>query len=363
MITPNFCQLRCSKIFQVYQSSTDFWKNLKLTWEKCADLPEKLFARSIAELDGKVYIIGQPGMGSGDVYTTPFMYDSNKDHWSTLPKLPCYRCSLVSVPNKKQLLAIGGHTLSNDIVDVTSKVFLWDEKYKKWLTPYPDMPTARCSSSCISYGSSVIVAGGLTNWNPLTMTRSVEVLNITESDSHWSMVEQLPHVTFEAVPLIVNDNVYMAIGIDGNFTSTCNVVTASIPQLLQSSNDNNSNSQVWNKLPDLPYYTTSINYYKNHIVFFTGEQPIEKLNKNKPGWRFVPLIHMYNPHTSTWDCIGDIQQGYCFGPSVHVKEGKILFIGGIAAHGEHCASDTDDIIPTCMMLTISPHLTLLDDYY
>ena len=303
------------------------------------------------------------GLGSGDVYTTPFMYDSNKDHWSALPKLPCYRFSLVSVPNMKQLLAIGGHTMTNDTVEVSSKVFLWNEKCKEWLTPYPDMPTARCSSSCISYGSSVIVAGGLTNWDPRIITKSVEVLHITNSDSHWSIVEQLPHVTFEAVPLIVNDNVYIAIGIDDNNLSTRNVVTASIPQLLQSGNSNTSSSQVWKKLPDLPYYTTSINYYQNHLFFFTGEQPIEQLNKDKPGWRFVPLIHMYNIHTNTWDCIGDIQHGYCFGPSIHVKENEILFIGGMIAHGEHCASDTDDIIPTCMMLTISPHLTLLDGHY
>ena len=86
----------------------------------------------------------------------PLMYDSYKDKWSILPKLPYAWFSLVVVPYKK-LLAIGGLT-SDD--EVTNKVFAWDEDKKRWTTPYPNMPTARFHSSCISHGSSVIVAGG-----------------------------------------------------------------------------------------------------------------------------------------------------------------------------------------------------------
>ena len=63
-------------------------------------------------------------------------------------------------------------------------------------------------TACISHGPLVIVAGGMTGWDPLTMTRSVEVLHITDTDSHWSVVEQLPHVTYVTVPLIVSNNLY-----------------------------------------------------------------------------------------------------------------------------------------------------------
>ena len=56
-------------------------------------------------------------------------------------------------------------------------MFLWDEKYNKWLTPYPNMPTARCHSSNISHELTVIVAGGITCDDPVTITRAVEVLH------------------------------------------------------------------------------------------------------------------------------------------------------------------------------------------
>ncbi|XP_065890513.1 uncharacterized protein [Dysidea avara] len=251
-----------------------------------AEIPRKLLALSIAELDGKVYtsVTGVDGVGC----TYPFVYDLHEDCWFSLPDLPYWKFVLVTIPDRKQLLAIGGVSSTNDGVKVTNKVFQWDEK---WLTPYPDIPTARCSPSCVSHGSSVMVAGGVTVWNPMTMTRSVEVLHITDTDSHWSVVEQLPHVTRGAVPLIVNDNLYIAVGCDEDDQSTCNVVTASLPQLLQSGN-NTSSGQVWNKLPDMPYSSYSI---KGCLITFTGDHLVEQPGEDKPVWKLVPLIHISNP--------------------------------------------------------------------
>ena len=200
--------------FQVNKSSSDFWNNLKVTWQQCADLPGKFWASSVAELDGKVYV---SGYFSGGVYPFPFMYDPNKDQWSTLPELPYGRFSLVTVTEKKQLLPIGGAIKNNGVVEFSNKVFLRDEKYNKWLTPYPNMPTARKDCSSISRGLAVIVAGGITCRDSFTITRSVEVLHINDNnlhDSYWSVVEQLPHVVDEAIPLIVDDKLYITVGYD-----------------------------------------------------------------------------------------------------------------------------------------------------
>ena len=254
----------------------------------------------MAELDGKVYVSGNDPEGG---YSCPFMYDSNKDRWSTLPDLPCWYFSLVTVIEKKQLLAIGGNLNNNGVIEKSNKVFLWDEKYNKWLTPYPNMPTARDGSSSISHELTVIVAGGMTCCDPYTLTRAVEVLHINHNnlcDSYWSVVEQLPFVVYDAIPLIVNDKLYIAVGSD-TFTdaSTCNVVTASLPELLQSSNNNTSSDQVWSKLPDMPYSSDSINHYQGHLITFTGDRMVERPEEDKPVCELVPLIHIYNPDTKT----------------------------------------------------------------
>ena len=163
------------------------------------------------------------------------------DEWSALPKLPHRRFSLVAVPYKKQLLAIGG--VSDD--GVSNKVFAWDENNKKWTTPYPDMPTTRCHSSSISHGSAVIVAGGVTSLNPHTLTGAVEVLHLGSrfSKPYWIVVEQLPYVVFEALLLITDDQLYIAEGY-GDSGSICNIVTASLPELLQSSVKNTRSGGV-----------------------------------------------------------------------------------------------------------------------
>ena len=339
--------------FQVNKSSSDFWNNLKVTWQQCANLPVKCWATSVAKLDGKVYVAGY---SEGGGHAVPYMYDSNKDQWSTLPSLPCWCFSLVTITEKKQLLVIGGDIINNGVIEVSNKVFLWDEKYNKWLTPYPNMPTARRRSSCISHGLTVIIAGGITCWDPYTITRSVEVLHISDNnfhDSYWSMVEQLPHIVYLAIPLIVNDKLYIAQGYDTSpGSSTCNVVTASLPELVQSSNNNSSSSQVWSKLPDMPYSSFSINHYQGHLITFTGDQEVERSDEDEPVCEVVPLIHIYNPDTKTWDCIGDIPIGYLLGMSVHIRENKILFIGGVT--GTHDTTSDDDIMTTCSILTLTP---------
>ena len=125
------------------------------------------------------------------------MYDSYKNKWSVLPKLPVTRFSLVVEVYKKQLLAIGGRTYNG----VSDKIFAWDKDDKRWTTLYPNTPAPRYQSSCISHGSAVIVAGGVMCMNPLKLTAAVEVLHITGhssglSESYWSVVENNYHMLY-----------------------------------------------------------------------------------------------------------------------------------------------------------------------
>ena len=317
-------------------------------WQQCTDLPGKLWTTSIAELDGKVYIVVYDASVEGSRHY-PYVYDANRKKWSVLPELPSQQFSLVTVSSRKQLFAIGGVIMSDNIVEVTNNVFLWDEKFGKWLTPYPDMPTARHSSSCASYESAVIIAGGVSRLNPQTMTRAVEVLQFTDTGSQWSVVDQLPHVTHEAVSLTVKDNLYIAGGYDDGGPSTCSIVSASLPQLLQS-NNNTSSGQVWNKLPDMPYCSFAINHYQGHLITFTGDHRVEQPDNDESILQLVPSIYLYNPDTKSWDHVDDTPHGYYLGKSVHINEDKILFVGGLS--GEHDISD-DDVMTTCTMLNIT----------
>ena len=327
--------------FQASKSSSDFWNSLKLTWKKCADLPVKSWAVSVAELDGKVYV------AVSHYYYSPLMYDPYKDEWSVLPKLPHARFSLVAVPYKKQLLAIGGLT-SN--CEFSNKVFAWGEDNKRWSTPYPNMSTARFDSSCISHGSSVIVAGGVTCKYPLQLTGAVEVLHIKEyeslfSKSQWSIVQQLPHVVFAAVPLIIDDKLYIVSGFDSDDQSTRNILTASLPELLQSSDKKTGN--VWHKLPDMPYTSWAITH-QGRLIILNGDHMVEESGVSKSVWKLAQQSYLYNPNTKSWDYVGDDVHDYKLGKSVYIGENKIFFIGGETST---FMLGKDDLVKTCSILT------------
>ena len=329
-------------------SSSDFWNSLKLAWKKCADLPVKCCTSSVAELDGKVYVAVS---GNNDHLSSPLMYDPYKDEWSVLPNLPHVYFSLVAVPYKKQLLAIGGLTSNGE---VSNNVFAWDEDNKEWTTPYPNMPTARYASSCISYGSSVIVAGGVSYQHPWQLTVAVEVLHIEEhkssfSKSQWNIVQQLSHVVCESVPLITDDKLYLVSGFDNDGQSTHNIVTASLPELLQSSDKKTGN--VWHKLPDMPYTSWSIIHYQGRLIILNGDHLVEQSGVGKSVWKLAQQSYLYNPNTKSWDYVGDDLHDYKLGRSVCIGENKIFFVGGITGTFDH---DNDDMVKTCSMLTFKP---------
>ena len=80
---------------------------------------------------------------------------------------------------------------------------------------------------------------------------------------------------------------------------------------------------------------------------------VERPDEDEPVWELVPLIHIYNPDTKT--CMGlcwryPYRIYLCM--SVHIRENKILFIGGLT--GIHNTGKNDDIMTTCSILTLTP---------
>ena len=295
-------------------------------------MPAKCWVTSATEMDRKVYVSAITSAGFA-----PFMYDINTEQWSPMPVLLKVYFVLVAVHSKKHLLAIGG-SIGGILCD---EVFLWEQEHKRWVMQYPNMPTPRCSITGICYHSTVIVAGGITHWEQWTLTRVVEVLHINDispSDSYWSTVEQLPHGIYAAIPLLCNDTLYISSYIDLHF-NTFTILTAPVPELLKSNNNNSSSSSssnsLWSKIPDAPYSSYSMICYQGRLITFTGIHLVEEPNRSKIVHKLVPMIHIYNPDTLSWDCMGYISCKYALGRSVCIGDNKILFIGGVTGSYDH----------------------------
>ena len=284
------------------------------------------------------------------------MYDCNENRWDSLSTLPLniLNFSLVAVKQINSILAIGGHTqYTNQISD---QVFKWNG-IDCWLKDLPSMNIARYCSSTVSHDALVIVAGGIINQQPETSTKEIEVLSL--NDLQWIRVEPLPHVVHGAIPLIIENSVYYAVGYDdqvrvnNRLDSTCNIVKAYIPDLLGNNNATINNGSVWKKLTDMPYSSWSFNYYKNNLIAFTGNSAVQPSENSKLTCQNVPLIYIYNPSTNLWDCVDDLNGStidHYLGCSIHVNENTILFLGGISGRHER----VEDFVDSCYTLTFEP---------
>ena len=318
----------------------------RIAQQQCADLLIKCWATSIAELDGKVYIIAEDSSES----EYPYVYDVMKQEWSQLPALPYCKCSLVSMADLKQLLAIGGYKKIKDAVEVSKQVFVWHEDDKKWVFDYPAMCTGRFSSSGISHGLMVIVAGGVTCYYPWTTTSTVEILSTEKEFSPdrtltWIKVEQLPYALYGAIPLIVQDNLYIAGGFDEHHWRTCKIVTVPLSELQKCGN---TDASIWKRLPDMPYTSSSINHYQGHLITFTGVSVGEQPVCDRP----IHQFHLYNTDTKSWDYIATASEGYIWGRSVHIKDDVIFVVGGTTGT-VYRGEDDDNLVKTCLMLSLT----------
>ena len=350
MYIPN---IDLSSLF-ILQALSGQFKDYKMKWDQVEDMTDKCMSTSVVELDGKVYAVLE---NTSARFLNVRVYNSETNTWSSMPPLQYGGASLATIPNKGQLLAIGGiyHPDSN-CSNISKKAYVWDEKYEAWLTVYPDMPTPRCYCCSIGYKSMVIVAGGTLQYEGHRNTGAVEILMAHDTnprESHWCVVRSMPTLTYQyMVPVLIDDTLFIACGFrKGLPFSGYNILSAYIPALLKSTN--RDIHPTWNHLPELPYSSFSISHVNGHLVAFGGEQlDVTATRRLDGGHRLcsIPAIHVYKPVTHEWEQVGEIPHIYSLGCPVHLKENKIMFVGSFI--DPSCVTDKD-LMTTCSVVTIT----------
>ena len=62
------------------------------------------------------------------------------------------------------------------------------------------------------------------------------------------------------------------------------------------------------------------------------------------------MIHIYNPDTKSWDHVRDVPYSYLLGKSVHIGVKQVTLYWT----GTHVCGKADDMLTTCLLLTITP---------
>lgn len=129
-------------------------------WMKRAPLLEATSEMSVAQLNGKIYVIGGYPFNRFSV-TAVQVYDPGADRWSMAARLPIGLNHSTAAAVDGTVYVIGGQSTSRGSGPFLDTVFAYDPATEEW-TPRSPMPTARSAGASAVVDGKIYVAGGRT---------------------------------------------------------------------------------------------------------------------------------------------------------------------------------------------------------
>ncbi|HEY7163111.1 MAG TPA: kelch repeat-containing protein [Candidatus Binatia bacterium] len=130
-------------------------------WSLKAPLPVPNSETGVAELDGKIYVIGGYPWDRKTVATVE-VYDSRMDKWQIVAPLPQPLNHVMPAAVNAKIYVIGGQTTESsepDKAGFVNSVYEYDPALNKWSQRAP-MPTSRSGGAAAVIDGKIYVAGG-----------------------------------------------------------------------------------------------------------------------------------------------------------------------------------------------------------
>ena len=255
-------------------------------------------------LESKVYIGGGNVLsGASNVLSSRLLiYSLAKNSWDML-RTPTKWFSLSTYHS--QLVLVGGKDPTR-MGSATNRLWVLDGQ-SHWTQPLPPMLTKCYGASAVSTGNHLIVAGGLSDEDPLDI---VQVYNGHE----WMRAQSLPKACYFIKCALDKDKKwYLAGGVDQGtkvFYASLESLTAR-PQRAES-------KVVWGILPDAPIERSTPVIFKMQLMAIGGVT----------GRLYSSAIHAYSRDTKKWVHMGDLPVPNGFVCTLALPNGQLLMAGG-----------------------------------
>lgn len=178
-------------------------------WDQRAPLLEPNSEMGVAELNGKIYVIGGYPASRVSV-TTVQVYDPAADEWELATPLPVALNHLMPAVANGKLYVIGGQTDAN--VAYVNTVYEYDPEAMTWLRKN-NMPTARSAGAAVTIDGKIYVAGG-------RPPRGGDFAVYDPAADHWTVLPNLPTQRNHLIAVVVEGKLYVIGGrFEGGFTS------------------------------------------------------------------------------------------------------------------------------------------------
>ncbi len=230
-------------------------------WGRRSNLLEANSEMAVAELNGRIYVMGGYPASRVTVRTVQ-VYEPASNRWSLTTPLPVALNHQMPAVAGGRLYVIGGQTDSGN-TSFTNSVFEFDPLTTNWSMRAP-MPTARSAGAAAVVGNLIYVAGG-------RPPRGADFAVYDSQNNQWATLPDLPTARNHLAACAVDGKVYVAGGrIQAGFSSAMtNVLEMFDPD-----------SRQWATRAPMPTTRGGINGIAVHGRFFVwgGEGPTGAAN-------------------------------------------------------------------------------------
>jgi N-acetylneuraminic acid mutarotase len=176
-------------------------------WAQRAPLPEPNSEIAVAELDGKIYVIGgYPSTRA--IVATVQVYDPATDSWTLTTPLPVPLHHTMAAAANGKLYVIGGETSPSRVAVgptiYVDTVYQYDPATATWTQRAP-MPTARSAGATAVIDGKIYVAGG-------RPPRGHDFAVYDPATDTWTVLPDLPTQRNHLAAAAINGKVYVAGG-------------------------------------------------------------------------------------------------------------------------------------------------------
>jgi len=268
-------------------------KQYHLKWDKCTDLPRRMYQASVVVDDNNVYVTA----GSAPEHETEnnvYCYDIVTDEWNTLP-LPGHHKGVLCVVDDTLSIFGGQDSVTYKWLN---KVTTYNKDTNSWTTYYPNMIHKRFKPGVVTHGDHVIVMGG--EYEAEKYHDNIEIMNWHQK-SPWIQVSTKLPVTMWAVnPTIAGEHL-LIVGYSNEkscYTTSYQLPVASITSL--SSSDQVASQ--WKQLSSAPHYNTVTVPYSNPPLIIGGNvkgvptSDISLYDTSKKSWIPVDFLTTARSH-------------------------------------------------------------------
>ena len=269
-----------------------------LEWEERPSLPVWMADAQAVFLDGTLHVGG--GNTEGSYRNNARLYSCKPGGDGSWTATDTPTCNHALTTYDSHLLLVGGRECPSE--QITNKIYtMIDGEFKELLPP---MKEKRHSSSAVSSGSVLAVAGG---WGGTSTLSSVEVYN----NGQWTAGHSLPGACSN-MKSVLHGVKWILIG-PGGYKPGIKVYCVSLQSLVSG-----TEQSPWDILPDVPFPYSAVAVVGGRILSIGGgDYP-----------KCTTSIYAYSPDTQSWIHVGDLPTPLRRMCAIVVPSRELIVFGG-----------------------------------